>query len=310
MTSGSTGRPRRGASRACKALAVGLLWAAGAAGALAQNAGGDAIDNLSDRLIDLRADVERLNDELATAKEKHRNRMAALARQRGQLEAALVQASTQLTEISGQLVAAREDAQAAGADAEALMPVVLAVIEEAEQAVATSIPFKREQRLAELEELRTRLRQDVITPHKAVNSLWAFYEDQLRLTGDNGLYQQTVRIDGQEQLADVARLGMVMMYYRTGDEHYGKVLRADGEWQYRPVAAQRRDLVADLFESFRRQVRTGYFKLPNAIGQARVRQALGSAQDANPTAKKAQPQANLSRAALAAKPSNADGSQP
>lgn len=276
MTSSGSGRPGRGGPRAPTLLAASLLWAAGAGGALAQNSANNPIDNLSERLIQMRAEVEQLNSELTSLREQHRNRMAGLARQRGQIEGAIEQAQLQVQQARSQLAAAKEKAKTAGADADELRPVVMAVLDETEEMVAASLPFKREERLAELEDLRSSLEQGVIGPHKAVNSLWVFYQDALRLTGDNGLYQQTVRIDGEEQLAEVARLGMVMMFYRTDEDHYGSVMRDQGDWVYRAIADEHRGLAADLFEAFQKQIRTGYFRLPQAFGESRIQSALAA----------------------------------
>ncbi|MDT0634343.1 DUF3450 family protein [Spectribacter hydrogenooxidans] len=246
---------------------AGILLAAGGSAA-AQ----DSIDNLSKQLIELRGEVEELNDELAGAKDQHRSRMNALARQRGEAEASLEQAQLQLDEVEGRMASAREDAEEAGADADQLEPVVMAIIEASESMVDSRLPFKRDERLAELDQIRSRVEQDVITPHKAINTLWAFYEDEIRLTGDNGLYQQTVRHDGEERLADVARLGMVMMFYRTSGGAYGNVVRDGDQWRYQPVDDSGR-LVSELFQTFERQVRTGFFELPNAIGESGIRRA-------------------------------------
>ena len=122
------------------------------------------------------------------------------------------------------------------------------------------------ERTAELAEIRKQLAQDVLTPHKAAKRLWTFYEDEIRLAEENGVYQQTVTVAGEEKLADVARLGMMMLFFKTPDGDYGRALKEHGEWMYKVYRDEAdRDQVKELFASFRKQVRTGFFTLPNAL---------------------------------------------
>ena len=86
------------------------------------------------------------------------------------------------------------------------------------------------------------------------------------LASQSALDRQIITLNGQEVLADVARLGMVSLYYRTDQGEVGRAVR-DGEgWRYEPVTdeAARLQLV-DLFDALSKQVRVGFFLLPAAI---------------------------------------------
>jgi hypothetical protein len=60
-------------------------------------------------------------------------------------------------------------------------------------------------------------------------------------------------------------MGMVLMYFRTFDDRYGYVTPAgDGQWNY--VVVDNREnarQISDLFEGLRRNLREGFFTLPN-----------------------------------------------
>jgi hypothetical protein len=59
---------------------------------------------------------------------------------------------------------------------------------------------------------------------------------------------------------------MVMMYFRTSDGEYGRVVNAGGRWQYETLPRSvDQDRVATLFDSLNRQIRTGYFELPAMV---------------------------------------------
>ena len=91
-------------------------------------------------------------------------------------------------------------------------------------------------------------------------------EDELKLASDNGLYRHPVTIDSKEHLAHVVKLGMVMMYFRIGDDEFGLFRKSGDEW----VAEVRQDSkdvdqIKTLFSSVEKQVHAGYFELPNAL---------------------------------------------
>ena len=254
-------RPGRPGARLRAALIAGLLLAPGIAAAVDQS-----LENLTGELVELRGEVQELNAELEQARQDHRNRMQSLERQRGELEAQARREELRVAKLEKDVAKMREQSAAAGAEAERIEPAVLQALAGARAWVETALPFKRAERLAELEDLERKIRTGAVSPHNGVKRLWAFYEDELRLTGENGIYRQPVELEGEEVLADVARLGMVMLFFETSEERYGAALRTDGEWRFqlyqeREPAAQ----VADLFDNLRKQVRTGYFDLPNAL---------------------------------------------
>ncbi len=225
------------------------------------------LDRLSKQLVDLRTQVQTLSEELQTAKTRHKNRLGALARQQGSAEVTLGQAQTQLKQLQDKLAEQKAQAEASGSSLQALQQQVEQLLATTRQQVQASLPFKREARLAQLDELKRQLAQQLLTPQQAMNRLWDFYADEIRLTRDLGLYRQTVKVNGQERLAEVARLGMVAMFYRTEDQQYGKVVRRQGEWQYQPVDAANNHLVAALFKALEQHKSHGYFLLPNVLGE-------------------------------------------
>ena len=97
-----------------------------------------------------------------------------------------------------------------------------------------------------------------------INRLWSFYEDELRLTRENALYSQIIPLEGDRVLADVAKLGTVALYFQTRDERVGQAVRNGNNWQF--IAIEDRadqQQIEVLFDSLQKQIRTGYFELPN-----------------------------------------------
>ena len=235
-------------------------------GLMGQANGDDSIDNLTQKLITLRGEVEDLNTELLLQREERKQTMAALLAQRSEMEARLKRAEINQQKLRKTLKRNLEIAETAGNDATRTVPVLISAIASLEEKIKSRLPFKIEERLADLKEIRSQITSATLSPPRAANRLWAFFEDEIRLNREIGLYRQTISLNGERVLADVARLGMVMLYFRTPDEKYGMARREEKDWQYQLVTAPSgKKQIALLFESLEKQIRSGLFELPNPI---------------------------------------------
>jgi len=229
----------------------------------------DEADELARRLIELRGEVEQLNGELELKREEQRATLLGLAQQRAQLEADLKRQTLAAREASDRLAQATEAQAGAGVVGEALKPILATALDELAAAVRAGLPFKTEERLAAIEAIRLEMDSGRLPPHRAANRVWAFVEDEFRLARETGLHQQTLVLDGQEVFAEVAKIGNVMLFWRTKDRRFGQARRAGPGWEFveitdEPALGQ----VRAFFDSLDKQIRQGYFELPNALVQA------------------------------------------
>jgi uncharacterized membrane-anchored protein YhcB (DUF1043 family) len=224
----------------------------------------DSLENLAEELVNLRMEVDELHAELDQLKEEHKSTMNSLGMQRSELEASLKREQVKVKQVRQELEENRSEAQAAGAADDELKPTVIEAVTRIRRHVQDSLPFKRNERLAELDDIERQVKNGNLTAHRAVNSLWTFLQDELRLTGENGKHRQSMDIEGRKVLTDVARIGMVMMYFQTEDDQYGMVTPVDGQWTNRILYdADQKRRTRELFESLQKQVRTGFFSIPN-----------------------------------------------
>lgn len=243
--------------------AVALFIATGLAAQPTGN--GDDLEALARELVRLRGEVEQLNTELNQAQDRHRGEMSSLALQKGDQEATVRRERLRVEQLESDLARNRERAREAGIAGEALLPIARDAIADLRVHIEQSLPFKRDERLQAVEEIESRIAVGVLSPARAINQIWRFYEDELRLTRENGLHSQIIELDGERMLADVARLGTVAMYFRTRDGEFGHVTRTGDQWRFERLE-ERADVrqVENLFDSLQKQIRTGYFELPNA----------------------------------------------
>lgn len=245
---------------------LALRWlSAFALAPLAASLPAQEAETLAAGLVALRAEVEQLNTELELAREETRTTLAGLAAQRAELQAQLDRQALTTREQAQKLDEARQRVAEAGIEGDDLRPVLLDAIAALENHVGTTLPFKREERLAALAQLRERVDTGQVPPHRAASQVWAFVEDELRLTRENGLFSQTIELDGERVLADVAKIGNVLLYFRTSDGRIGRLVDAGGSWRY-VVTSDSADIarIDTLFDAFRKQIRQGWFELPLA----------------------------------------------
>ncbi len=227
---------------------------------------GTKADTLAQRLVALRTQVEQLQDRLQGLESEHKARLASLAQQRAEVEANLRRARLQVKQLRQTLEAHRQAIQRAKEQDHSLIPTLQAAIASQRQRVRSGLPFQVAQRLALLDQLQRDLDQGVITSAQAASRLWAFIEDEARLARESGLYRQPVTTAGGEVLADVARIGLVALFYRAPDGSLGYLAREGDAWRARRLEETAdREQVALLFESLEKQLRSGFFTLPNAL---------------------------------------------
>lgn len=230
----------------------------------------EELSGLAQRLAEIRGQVESLSDQLNARKTDVQEELRSLSRQKAELELEVQREDTRLDKLRQAVKQKRAEiateAQANGAIAPAFTKN-LAVVR---AYVSKSLPFRVKERLSELDKIEEQSKAGLLPPQRALNRLWGFVEDELRMTRESGLFSQPVIVDGKDQLADVVRLGMVALYYKTPSDEFGSSVYENGSWSYRAVTdAEQRKQLRTLFETFKKQIRVGYFELPNALPPAR-----------------------------------------
>ncbi len=220
------------------------------------------------RLVELRNEVDELSGELENKKRNAEERLRSVSRQRSDLAAQIQRERFRIKRLTQSLESVKSKNSDHGDLSAGLIPAVRESLEILRARVKTSLPFHRKDRLSELDEMLRHLESGRMPPEKVLMRLWAFTDDELRLTKESGLYRQPIVLDGNEVLAEVARIGMVMLFFMTPDGQAGFASRTDGDWEFRAVSDPAdRERISRLFESFKKQIRVGFFEIPNALAK-------------------------------------------
>jgi hypothetical protein len=251
-----------------RSAAVAILMIASASPSLAAE---PALEGLAAELARLRSEIEVLDRTLDDKKEAERTQLRAMASRKLGLDADVEREALRVRQLAEELERARAQVRAAREQQAELEPVVLDAIARMKASLEAGIPFRVADRRAALEALETELAADTLLPSVALSRLWAWVEDEARLTRENGLYSQVISVDGEEVLADVARLGMVMLFFRSPDGRFGCARRVAGAWRFEPFsAAVDLERASALFAALERRVRVGWFVLPPGLSASNV----------------------------------------
>lgn len=244
-------------------LALGL----GLIALLAPSADAADLDARAARVAELRAEVEGLNTEVGLARDALTTDLRAAAGQAAELEAAARRQELRLERLLRDEQVAQQQVEAqARTTGDDLVEVVRAALAALDDHVATGLPFQVDGRREALGALRRHLDARTLPTEQVAARVWAFAEDERRLTRENALGRQVATLDGREVLVDVARLGMVAMYFRTPDDTVGQVRRTPSGWTWTRLDTDTETAqVHALFDALERGIRTGWFELPQPL---------------------------------------------
>lgn len=224
----------------------------------------EKIDDLAQSLIRIRGEVEELQNQLDIERQDHKIKMDSLGSQLSDLSVENRRQRLSVEKMEQAIQKLEEAKVARLSGEEVLLPVVIASLDSFREVVKNSLPFKMDERLIELNDLKEQLESGKVDPNRTVNRLWAFVEDEIRLTRENGVYSQSILLNGENVLADVAKLGSMFIYFQTNNNQVGLARKENGGWQFvelqDPDAKQN---INKLFDSLKKQIRQGYFELPN-----------------------------------------------
>jgi hypothetical protein len=229
----------------------------------------DELGTMAERLSALRAEVESISDQLSAHKNDVQEQIRSYARLRSELELEVQREQTRAQKLRQAMAQKQAESEALSNADKSAGPSFEQNLNVVRRYVAQSLPFRQKERLAELDKIEEQHKSGLLAPQRALNRLWSFVEDELRMTRESGLFSQPVVVEGKEQLAEVIRIGMVALYYRTPDGSFGSSVKQGDAWAFRSIDDQEdQKRVRTLFETFKKQIRVGYFNLPNALPTA------------------------------------------
>jgi chaperonin cofactor prefoldin len=223
-------------------------------------------ENMVKTIMKLRSEVEALYSKVDENKEIYRAQMKSYATQKADIEAQISRKEVAFKELKSSLENTKKEILKSSGSDDSLKPIVIRALDSLSQTINSSIPFKTKERLEDINKIKSDLNSDTITAEKALSLAWSSYDDLIRITKENGVFKQKIIVNAQEKLAKVAKLGSVAIYFSTNDNQFGRVVKDGDKYSYKVTTDnKKREQISKLFDSLQKQIRTGYFSLPNAL---------------------------------------------
>lgn len=225
-----------------------------------------AKDNMVNSIMKLRSDVESYYTKIDENKDAYKAQMKSYTMQITDNEAQINRLETAIKLAEQNIEKTQADIQTFTSKGEDLKPLIGNAIALLVREIKAGIPFKVDERIAAAIKIKSDMTEGSITQEKAMALVWANYDDALRLTKEIGLFKQDIQLDKETTLAKIAKIGSVMMFFATPDDKVGYVKKEENDYRYvvEDDEAERAKIV-HLFDSLQKQIRTGYFSLPNAL---------------------------------------------
>ena len=223
-------------------------------------------DKLVNSIITLRGDVENLYTDIKENKQRYNAQMKSLSMQITDTEAQINRKNTSIKLAQNELNKIETQIKETSSGNSEIKPLVLNALSLLEKSITDGIPFMVDARVSDLHKIKSDLEAGLITNEKALSLTWASYDDTIRVTKEIGLFKQQIDIKGKTVLAQIAKLGSVAMFFSTPSNEVGFVVKNDGKYEYKHITNPEdiKKTVA-LFDALQKQIRTGFFELPNAL---------------------------------------------
>lgn len=224
----------------------------------------DEVSTIAKELVKRRAKIDSLSTKIALKKSELQDKSRMFRQQRVTKERRLEQLKRQIKDLDLQIEKVSKDYQRKKSLREKNKPVALQLAKRIDQYLASTIPFKRAERRAEIKNIQQAIERNEIEAEQGLARLWSALEDEFRLTREVGLYRQKIELEGKSELVDVIKLGMVLVYFKALDGRVGMAIPKDKDWSYVLVEDKKaQKQISTLFESIQKRVRQGFFKVPN-----------------------------------------------
>jgi len=193
---------------------------------------------LPEQVSATRAEVDALAERLESQRRVMRDDLSALRAERAELQRQVRLEEIRQATLERMRVERTKRVDEQEGRIQSLLKSIQGSIASAKTYVATSLPFKQEERMRRLERIEADIAVTHPDPARALTRVWRFIEEEEALAREIGLSQQAITLKGKRLLVDVARIGMALMYFRLPSGEVGWVRRNNDVWEFEFIESQ------------------------------------------------------------------------
>lgn len=228
--------------------------------------GKTSLEQKAEELAKLRSDLDMIESDLRAERARGQAALRNLEARRSTLAMQLDAERVRIASAQKKLETIKSNLETRKGQSTVFLPVVESAADALAGSVRDGLPFHQEERLAAIEEIKTKARAGRLDPETACSRLWQLVEDEIRLTGEVVRTKVPLALDGPDaprRLVDVIRIGMVTLFIRHEPGRFSRLVRRDGTWQPEPIRDIRSiDQLEALFDAVSKQVVQGDYTLP------------------------------------------------
>lgn len=216
--------------------------------------------DLSEKIIELRNEVNQLSDDFKTEKEILKSKIQTFVLEKMDLESKIRRQNLQVKDLNDKLIKAKSIKNIKHPEFD---EIILSFLNFEQKRLNVTLPYKFKERIDHIQNIKKDFLEGKASSDKLLQTLWTHIEDEVQLAKDISIDKDIINIDGQPTLVEVAKVGMLMLFYKTANGDIGYMEYVGESWSPRPINSSANVLlVEDFFESLKKQIRTGYFEFP------------------------------------------------
>jgi hypothetical protein len=219
---------------------------------------------MSERLIQTRQEIEILNTDLEALQKKQSSQLDSLLSRRSELEIQLKKERLKSLQLKEKKLALQEKISPKKGLNLKEKAVLSNWHNDLYQFVNQSLPYKNEERMAELKKIENEIKEGD-SFHNIVGHLWRFSEKEISLVKHNQYEVIKLQVNKKEITAEVARVGLLTMAFKLPSDEFGFAKKVDGKWIL-DVSEKNNELNAAkrLIAKFKERKYSGLYELPVA----------------------------------------------
>ena len=163
----------------------------------AQALGVQDVEPMAKKVIELRQEVELLNEDYKSRREEIVNKLKALTVQKAELESNIRSENVRKKQLNEKIGGLKSQINEDTVISNEIVETFKKGIEQLRASINGSLPFKKNERLQALNDLENKIKAKEISAIRAANVLWTLFEDERRLARETNLFKQTIEVDGK-----------------------------------------------------------------------------------------------------------------
>ena len=222
--------------------------------------------DLSDKLMELRSQIQQEADQLDSEKLRLNANLQSLTVQKGELSSQKDILSMKKKEMHKAL--AKKKKAHKGEDPEAYKGQSKKIdksLEMLNEYLQAAVPFKLEERSKEISKVKKKRENKELTVAEYFDAYWSLLQREIRFSESVEIHKGFVKIDDERFEVEFLKLGMIGLYFKTRAGEYGHYEYQDLSKTWTPVwitDSEQKKSLSEVFIARSQGVTDGIYEMP------------------------------------------------